>query len=65
MREITDRPRTWIDFTYHSVLSKIDRSIEDVIEGIEKTTIEEIVAQANKVKLDTIYFLRDNQKEGK
>ncbi len=65
MREITDRPRTWIDFTYHSVLSKIDRSIEDVIEGIEKTTIEDIVAQANKVKLDTIYFLRDKQKEGK
>lgn len=65
MREITDRPRNWIDFTYHSVLSDKQRTIENVIQGIQETTIEDVIKIAEKVKLDTIYFLRDKQKEGK
>ncbi|GBF11311.1 MAG: EF-P 5-aminopentanol modification-associated protein YfmF [Tepidibacillus sp.] len=61
LREMLDRPRQLIDFEYHSVLSQKNRSLDQILKGIERTTIDEITQVAQKIKIDTIYFLKDRK----
>ncbi len=47
-----------VEIVYHNVIASMNRSFEDYLEGIEKVTKEEVVKVANKIELDTIYFLK-------
>lgn len=63
LRERQDRAYDLIDAHYHGVLSGRERPLEEMIQELETVTREDVIAIARQVKLDTIYFLRD-QKEG-
>lgn len=55
--ETIDTSRGLTEILYHNVVAAKDIKLEQWINDMEKTTKEEIVAVANKIELDTIYFL--------
>jgi predicted Zn-dependent peptidase len=63
-REVKDMPFERINFNYQSVLSGRERTLDGLLEAIRNVSKDDIVSVAQKVELDTIYFLRDDQ-EGK
>lgn len=62
-RELLDSARGMIDFTYNGVISGRPRKLEELLAAIDQATIEDIKQVANKVKIDTIYLLRDKKGE--
>nr|WP_258567764.1 pitrilysin family protein [Paenactinomyces guangxiensis] len=58
-REQQDRPFDLVNFHYHSVLSGTERRLDQLLEQINQVGKEDIQKVAEKVQLDTIYFLRD------
>lgn len=63
LKELVDKPRHFVDFSYHSALSGRNRTLDVILEQIDKCTINDIVDVAENVKIDTIYFLKGNQEE--
>lgn len=63
-QESFDSPQGLIDFDYLGQLNGKTRSLTEIIQGLENISREEIVAVAQKIELDTIYFLR-GKGEGK
>ncbi|MFV9509786.1 EF-P 5-aminopentanol modification-associated protein YfmF [Tepidibacillus sp. LV47] len=63
LKEMLDRPRQLIDYTYHGVLSQKPRTLSQMIEQTKHVTIDDLIRVGQKVKLDTIYFLKDHVKE--
>ena len=61
--ETKDNARTIIDLSYNGRISSTEKTLEQILEKVNKVTIEDVVAVAQKVEIDTVYFLRD--KEGK
>lgn len=61
--ETKDNARTIIDLSYNGRISSTEKSLEQILEKVNRVTIEDVVAVAQKVDIDTIYFLRD--KEGR
>lgn len=61
LRELQDSAFELISFDFNNVLSGADRTVPSLIEQIEAVSKADIQAQAQKVKLDTIYFLRDRK----
>ncbi|WP_079508496.1 EF-P 5-aminopentanol modification-associated protein YfmF [Mesobacillus jeotgali] len=57
MLETMDTARGMVEVLYHNVVSLQNVSLDDWLEGMRKTTKEEIVDVAKKVQLDTVYFL--------
>ena len=57
-REISDNPQSLQNWYIGRALSGITQSPDETIEVVKNITKEEIVATANKVVLDTVYFLR-------
>lgn len=57
--ETIDTARGLTEIFYHEIIAGCSRTIQDWLEGIEKVTREEIIAVANKVQLDTVYFLKE------
>ncbi|RIW29292.1 insulinase family protein [Bacillus salacetis] len=55
--ETIDTPRGLVEILYHNVVSGRDIDLDDWLGSIEKVTKEEITAVAQKVNMDTIYFL--------
>jgi predicted Zn-dependent peptidase len=55
--ETLDTARGMVELLYHNVVSKVEVSLDDWLKGMQETTKDEVVAVANKVNLDTIYFL--------
>lgn len=62
VRELQDSAFERIGFDFNAVVSGKERTAEDFIADLESVTPEQIVQAAKGVRLDTIYFLRD-QKE--
>lgn len=60
--EIQDSAFEMIAFDFNRVLSGKDRSAEELLSQVEAVTPDDVVAVANTVELDTIYFLT-GQKE--
>ncbi len=56
-REISDNPQSIRNWYTGRILSGITQSPEEAIKVVESITKEEIVATANKIMLDTVYFL--------
>lgn len=63
--EAIDTARGLVEILYHNVVARAHIKPEDWIDEVVKTTKENIMAAAEKVELDTIYFLTggkgDNQ----
>jgi len=62
-RELTDSARGMIDFTYNGVISGRKRQLTELLQAINDVTVDEIKQVADKVKIDTIYLLRDKKGE--
>ncbi|WP_409340915.1 EF-P 5-aminopentanol modification-associated protein YfmF [Paenibacillus sp. MBLB4367] len=59
LRQLQDSAYETISFDFNSVLSGRQRSVQGLIEDVEKIGTTDIRRIADQVKLDTIYFLRD------
>jgi predicted Zn-dependent peptidase len=59
--ETIDQPRGITELLYHQVIAKTNRSFDEMLHGIEQVTREDVIKAANKVKLDTIYFLKGKE----
>ena len=57
MLETLDTARGMVEVLYHNVVSEQPVSLDEWLQGMSKATKDEIVEVANKVKMDTIYFL--------
>jgi predicted Zn-dependent peptidase len=55
--ETIDTARGIVEVLYHNVVSNKNISLDTWIEGMNQATKEEIVKVADKIQLDTIYFL--------
>ncbi|MBS4211818.1 EF-P 5-aminopentanol modification-associated protein YfmF [Neobacillus rhizophilus] len=55
--ETIDTSRGLLELLYHNVVANQDIKLESWITDMQKITKEEIIAVANKINLDTIYFL--------
>lgn len=50
------------EFFFSQLISGDKRSLEKVLEDFQKVTKEEIIEAANKITIDTIYFMRNKTK---
>ena len=64
MLETIDTSRGLTEVLYHNVVAKTDIDLEKWLEEMQKATKEEITEVAQKIDLDTIYFLTGTE-EGK
>jgi len=63
LKEMLDRPRQLIDYTYQSILSGKTRTLSEMIDQIQPISKDDLMRVGQKLKLDTIYFLKDFQKK--
>ncbi|MBY6036028.1 insulinase family protein [Fictibacillus nanhaiensis] len=56
--ETIDHPIGLSEVLYHNVVAGTNRTIEEWMEGIKRVTKEDVVKVAQKVTLDTIFFLK-------
>jgi len=63
LRAITDSQGRILDFNYTQHMLGDSDSLSDIIKGIEKVTVDDIVNLANKIYADTIYILRGEKDE--
>jgi predicted Zn-dependent peptidase len=61
LREIHDSAFEMISYDYNGVLTGVERSVSELIEAIAKVNRQKITEVAQKVQLDTLYFLRDKK----
>ncbi|MDO6655668.1 pitrilysin family protein [Anaerobacillus sp. 1_MG-2023] len=59
--ETVDDAKGMVELLYHGVVSQKLRTIEEWLDGVEAVTKEDILAVADKVKLDTVYFLKGEE----
>lgn len=57
----TDSPAQLMDYYLGNQIKGVDMSISSFIEKIKKVNKEQVTRAANLVKLDTVYFLTNNQ----
>jgi predicted Zn-dependent peptidase len=63
LREMQDSAFEMIAFDFNSVLSGRERTLAGLIEEVNAVDLARIREAAERVELDTIYFLRDNKGE--
>ncbi|KKI92634.1 zinc protease [Bacillus sp. SA1-12] len=56
--ETIDTPYGLVEIVYHNVIAQINRPFDEYLQGIDEVTKEDVVKLAEKVELDTIYFLK-------
>ncbi len=61
LREMQDSAFEMIAFDFNAILSGKTRTADELITSIESAGVEDIVRVAEKVELDTIYFLRGKE----
>ena len=62
--ETIDVSRGLVEILYHNVISGQDISLDEWFTKTERTTKEEIIAVGQKIQLDTIYFLTEEEVQG-
>ncbi|GGF10551.1 putative inactive metalloprotease YmfF [Halobacillus andaensis] len=63
LQETMDHANGLIEVLYHQTLSGVSIPAKEIIENVRKVKKEDVVKVANKIELDTIYFLT-SQKGG-
>ncbi|TBL77791.1 EF-P 5-aminopentanol modification-associated protein YfmF [Paenibacillus thalictri] len=61
LQESQDSAFEMIGFDFNNVLSGAQRTVPSLIEAVNAATVADIQRVAEQVKLDTIYFLRDQK----
>ncbi|TGB04743.1 EF-P 5-aminopentanol modification-associated protein YfmF [Halobacillus salinus] len=61
LQETMDNANGLIEVLYHQMISGAEMPASQLMENIRKVTKEDVVRMANKVKLDTIYFLTSQE----
>jgi len=61
LRELQDSAFERIAFDFNNVLSGSNRTGESLLQDVTSVSPEQVTAAANRVGLDTIYFLRDRK----
>ncbi|WP_042160600.1 EF-P 5-aminopentanol modification-associated protein YfmF [Paenibacillus gorillae] len=61
LRELQDSAYEMIAYDFNAVLSGKERSAQQLLDQIQSVGTEDIVRVANRVQLDTIYYLRDRK----
>jgi len=61
LNSMRDEQAQMLDFNYTQILTGTKRSLEEIIENIKKVTIPDVIEVANKIELDTIYFMTGKQ----
>ena len=61
--QTTDSPAALEAFRFRRFLAGIEESVSDVIEGLNSVKKEEIIAVAEKVRFDSVYFLSATEEE--
>ena len=61
LNSMKDEQPQMFDFNYTQILTGHNRSLEEIIENLKKVTISDVVEVADKVELDTIYFMTGNK----
>lgn len=61
LREMQDSAYELLSYDFNSVLTGKERSASELLQQVQSVTAEDIVAVAEGVRLDTIYFLRDRK----
>jgi predicted Zn-dependent peptidase len=56
--ETIDTAYGLVEIVYHNVIAQKNRSFDEYLQGIEQVSKEDVVKVAEKVELDTIYFLK-------
>ncbi|HET7658663.1 MAG TPA: pitrilysin family protein, partial [Bacillales bacterium] len=59
--DTVDSARGTIEFIYNGIVGGGERSVEEWMEGVKMVTKEDVVRLANKIKLDTTYFLKGKE----
>ncbi|WP_244895390.1 EF-P 5-aminopentanol modification-associated protein YfmF [Evansella clarkii] len=62
--ETMDVPRGFIELEYHNRLSGTERPLSGWMDEIDSVTKEDVVRVAEKIKLDTVYFLKGKEEAG-
>ncbi|HEY9898157.1 MAG TPA: pitrilysin family protein [Pantanalinema sp.] len=60
-REMADSPGQLAHFALVQGVEHAPREIAELLEAVEKVTVEDLQAMARQVSLDTVYFLRDKE----
>ncbi len=63
LRELNDNAYETIGFDFNTVLSGHERTSEALRAEVERVSVADVAAFAERVHLDTIYFLRDREGE--
>ncbi|MNP63033.1 hypothetical protein D3C76_1583800 [compost metagenome] len=61
--EMNDSAFEMISFDFNRQLSGKDRSVEQLVQQVEKITVDDVHAAADTFVLDTIYFLKGQKEE--
>ncbi|MFQ3543268.1 pitrilysin family protein [Halobacillus rhizosphaerae] len=61
LQETMDNASGLIEILYHQMLSGAEMPAEQLIANIRKVTKQDVVEMANKIQLDTVYFLTSNK----
>lgn len=62
MESIGDSIALISEFFFNQLLGDEKRSLEEIIEDFNSTTKEEVIQAANKIKIDTVYFMNGKSK---
>ncbi|SFK28228.1 Predicted Zn-dependent peptidase [Halobacillus dabanensis] len=61
LQETMDNANGLIEVLYHQMLSGAEMPANELIENIRKVSKQDVVQMAEKIELDTIYFLTSNE----
>ncbi|PWA13563.1 peptidase M16 [Pueribacillus theae] len=56
--ETLDDPRGIVELLYHQVIANVTFTIDEWLQAIDRVTRDEVTRVANKIEMDTIYFLK-------
>ncbi|MCG0274734.1 MAG: insulinase family protein [Thermosediminibacteraceae bacterium] len=62
LKEAADSPSMIISLYLDGIINGIEESIEEIIAKVQSVTKEDVVNVAQKIKLDTVYFLNKNSR---
>lgn len=62
-KEAMDHPYGIVELLYHQVLAHIQQQPDDLLSQIQTVTRKDVVDIADKIQLDTIYFLTNHSEE--
>lgn len=55
--ETTDTSRGLVEILYHNIIAQQNLTVDDWLQGVNDVSKEDIIKVAEKIELDTIYFL--------